>query len=222
MTARTHKGIALGPTGNLQGSVKFYCLKTGRVLKRRSFTPMPMPARVKRRVDAIGAREGQGRQFRFLNRRREPYEWSDEVLEDDPEFQGLLDETEDTAVFPDVSAELPGVELEENEQDFRTVTEDQDPDFPELAGAALHNAGIDAADAIRRAREHDLPNPGGPTLVEADKDEIVYELTFDLRDAGLAPAFGAPGEPLGDERDDTLVAAVPTDNDASVGRRYPS
>ena len=27
--SRTHKGIALGPTGNLQGSVKFYCLNTG-------------------------------------------------------------------------------------------------------------------------------------------------------------------------------------------------
>ena len=31
---RSHKGIALVPTGNLQGSVKFYCLNTGRVLKR--------------------------------------------------------------------------------------------------------------------------------------------------------------------------------------------
>jgi hypothetical protein len=46
MVAWTHKGIALGPTGNLQGSVKFYCLNTGRVLKRRSFTAMPMPQRI--------------------------------------------------------------------------------------------------------------------------------------------------------------------------------
>ncbi len=29
MTPRTHKCIALNPTGNLQGSVKFYCLMTG-------------------------------------------------------------------------------------------------------------------------------------------------------------------------------------------------
>jgi hypothetical protein len=43
MTWCTHKCIALGPTGNLQGSVKIYCLNTGRVLKHRSFTPMPMP-----------------------------------------------------------------------------------------------------------------------------------------------------------------------------------
>ncbi len=29
MTLRTHECIALGPTGNLQGSMKFYCLTTG-------------------------------------------------------------------------------------------------------------------------------------------------------------------------------------------------
>ncbi len=33
MAWRTHECIALGPTENLQGSVKFYCLTTGRVLK---------------------------------------------------------------------------------------------------------------------------------------------------------------------------------------------
>jgi hypothetical protein len=33
MAWRMHECIALGPTGNLQGSVKFYCLMTGRVLK---------------------------------------------------------------------------------------------------------------------------------------------------------------------------------------------
>jgi hypothetical protein len=60
MAWQTHECIALGPTGNLQSSVKFYCLTTGRVLKRRSFTPMPTPDWVIKRVDAIGEREGQG------------------------------------------------------------------------------------------------------------------------------------------------------------------
>jgi hypothetical protein len=60
MAWQTHECIALGPTGNLQGSIKFYCLTTGRVLKRHSFTPMPMPDWVIKWVDAIGEREGQG------------------------------------------------------------------------------------------------------------------------------------------------------------------
>jgi len=54
MAWRSHKAIALGPTGNLQGSVKIYCINTGRVLKHRSFTPMPMPNRVIKQVNKIG------------------------------------------------------------------------------------------------------------------------------------------------------------------------
>jgi hypothetical protein len=86
MVWQMHKGIALGPTGNLQRSVKFYCIITGRVLKRCSFTQMPMPDCMIKRVNAIGAQEGQGREFRFLNQRHEPYEWTDEVPKDDPKF----------------------------------------------------------------------------------------------------------------------------------------
>jgi hypothetical protein len=63
MAWRTHKGIALGLTGNLQGSVKFYCINTGRVLKRQLFTPMPMPDRVIKHINAIGEKEVQGWAF---------------------------------------------------------------------------------------------------------------------------------------------------------------
>ncbi len=74
MVVRTHKGIALGPTGNLQGTMKFYCLNTELVLKRRSFTPLvPMLDRIKW-VSNIGAKDKQGCTFRFLNRKKEPYE----------------------------------------------------------------------------------------------------------------------------------------------------
>ena len=112
MTPHTHECIACGPTGNLQGSIKFYCLTTGRILKRRSFMAMPMPDRVIKRVNTIGLQEKQGRTFRFTNRSKEPYEWTDSVPEDDPNFQGLLED--DEAPFPDISAELPGVPLEED------------------------------------------------------------------------------------------------------------
>ena len=147
---------------------------------------MPMPDSVIQRVNRIGEREKQGRTFRFLNRRGEPYEWTDEVPKDDPDFQGLLDENEDTAVYPDVSAELPGVELESEERDFQTVTDEPEPDFRDLAGAALHNAGIDANEMIRNAQaQGGQVQAPGPALIDANKDEIVYELTFDLPDAGL-------------------------------------
>ena len=149
MMPQTHKAIALGPTGNLQGSVKFYCIHTGQVLKHCSFTPMPIPDHVIQQVNAIGKREGQGRAFRFLNRHGEPYKWTDKVTEDDPEFQGLLDKTGDTVVYPNTSAELPGVALEEQERDFQTITEEPKPDFRDLVEAALPSTSASGECATR-------------------------------------------------------------------------
>ncbi len=63
MTPRMHWGIAGGPTGNFQGSVKFYCLRTGCILKRWSFTLLPMPDSMIKRVNQIGLREKQEQEF---------------------------------------------------------------------------------------------------------------------------------------------------------------
>jgi hypothetical protein len=73
MVPRTHEGIALGPMRNLQGTVKFYCLNTGHVLKHHSFMPLPMTDSMIQQVNTIGLKEKQGRSFRFLNRQKEPY-----------------------------------------------------------------------------------------------------------------------------------------------------
>ena len=159
--------------------------------------------------------------FRFLNRRGEPYEWTDEVPEDDPDFQGLLDENDGTAAYPDVSAELPGVELES--EDFQTITDEPEPDFRDLAGAALHNAGINADEMIRIAQgEHACEPSTGPALGAADEDEIVYELTFDLPDAGLHDNDAEHVSDMGDsQRDDTSTVVMGAD-DETASQRYPT
>jgi hypothetical protein len=51
----------------------------------------------------------------------------DFVPEDALKFQGLLED--DEAPFPDISAELPGVPLEDEEYDFQVVTDEPEPDF---------------------------------------------------------------------------------------------
>jgi len=202
MTPHTHACIACGPTGNLQGSVKFYCLTTGRILKRRSWTALPMPDNVIDKVNRIGKSEPQGREFRFLNRSKEPFSWTDSVPEDDPEFQGLLEEE---APFPELSAQLPGVPLECDDDDeaFEVVTDEPEPDFEDLAAAALNNANIDTGDRLRAARAAaeapphnaaaDAPAQNGPRIIEAQApDEIVYDIIFDLPDAGLIPGAIPP------------------------------
>jgi hypothetical protein len=51
-----------------------------------------MPDQVTKQVNQIGAWEKQGWAFHFLNWQSEPYEWTNAVAEDNPEFQGLLGE----------------------------------------------------------------------------------------------------------------------------------
>ena len=197
MVWRTHEAITLGPMGNLQGSVRFYCINTGWVLKRCLFTPMPMPYMVIKRVNTIGEQEGQGRTFHFLNQRKEAYEWTDKVPEDDDDFQGLLEDKEEAALYPDISAELPGV-VEEEEKEFQTILDEPEPDFWDMATAALHNAGIDDNEMIRAGRARALAAAHvvqqGAALVEADEDKLMYEITFDIPDKGLRQITSRRGQ----------------------------
>ena len=80
-------------------------------------------------LNKIGEREGQGRTFRFLTRQKQAYEWTDEVPEDNDGFQGLLEDKVEAAPYPDIRAELPGVELDEEEREFQTILDEPEPDF---------------------------------------------------------------------------------------------
>ena len=51
---RRHDCIALGPSGNIQGSLKCFDLKTGSVATMRIFDVLPMPDRIVKQVNAGG------------------------------------------------------------------------------------------------------------------------------------------------------------------------
>ena len=192
------------------------------MLKRRSFTPMPMPDRVIKRVNKIGEQEGHGRTFRFLNRQKQACEWADEVPEDDDDFQGLLEDKVEDAPYPDISAELPGVELDKEEREFQMILDEPEPDFCDMTTATLHNAGIDGDTTIRVGRALALVAARaiqrGAAVVEADEDELVYEITFDVPDKGLLQM------PLGEDRDNTCILVVALDSDETIQdiRCYPT
>ncbi len=117
----------------------------------------------------------------------------DTVPEDEPEFQGMLEEE---TPFPNVSAELPGVILEEEEEgDYQVVTNEPKPALERLAAVALENAGIDAAKQIWAAKAAAdaaaragviAAQPNNPCLIEANEDKIVYKITFDMPVRGLS------------------------------------
>jgi len=55
MATRTTGAIALGPTGNTQGSHSFFSLTTGRRLNKSHKTKLPMPAEVIARVHEMAS-----------------------------------------------------------------------------------------------------------------------------------------------------------------------
>ena len=54
MDERTHSCIALGPSGNLQGSVKCFDLLTGKLIIRRTVQTVPYPHRIIRLANSWG------------------------------------------------------------------------------------------------------------------------------------------------------------------------
>ncbi len=92
---------------------------------------------------------------------------------------------------------------------------------------ALDNAGIDPD--VRLCATHNATVPEGehnqlqgPALAEANDEEIVYEITFNLPNAG--PPVDDEGAELADSRDDTVnTPVIPKDNTANAGgQKYPS
>ncbi len=52
-------------------------------------------------------------------------------------------------MYPDITAELPGVMLEDEMDDTAAVVEDNEPDFWDLDAIALNNAGIDPQERLQ-------------------------------------------------------------------------
>ncbi len=60
--------IVLGTMGNLQGIYKFFSLATGKKVKRKAFTPYPMPDSVIKKVKAYAKSTALPGIFDFADR----------------------------------------------------------------------------------------------------------------------------------------------------------
>ena len=78
MTSRTHECIALGPSGNWQGSTKYFDLTSGKVVTCHTVKEVPMPDRIKKLVEKWGT-QSRGKAYKgkveFLNRTKDKFEW---------------------------------------------------------------------------------------------------------------------------------------------------
>ncbi len=167
MNDRTVPCIALGPTGNIQGSVSCYNLQTKQVVTRRTIQPLPMPDRVIRRVVKLGKTCKQNRvsqRIQFLNQFKQQFSWGDGTEDDDS--QSLLEPgSHETDILP---AEIPGVDLAEDY--LGAVQPDAGPTQLQLAYAALANANLRTSVPDSEIAGVDSADPH-PPMVSDDEDK---------------------------------------------------
>ena len=103
------------------------------------------------------------------------------------------------------------------------VTDKPEPAFEDLAATALANADIDTPDRLRAARAAAEAAAATQTQasnsphLEADPAKIVYEITVELRDAGLLPGL-IPHEL--DKPTKPVVLHAKEDTTTDTSRRY--
>lgn len=211
----TSSCINLGPTGNVQGTHKFLNLISRKVIKRRNFTPLPMPDSMIDRVEhwAKINRQTRRHDLAYRNRNNEVFGWDN----DNPAL------IEDNAVEPEPSpapfpAEFPGIALE---QHVMTPADQGVGNVKSLARRALDNANIGpniipadlgSDDSSDRPTARELA-PHQPHI-----QMNLHNVIFDEEDEN------ADGETSGDEQsddsDDNYDPNEPTDEENTSDNEY--
>ena len=96
----------MGPTGNIQGSIKVMCMKTRKKIVRKSFTRLPMPEFLIKKVGKLAKWDRADNVIVFGNGRKEIYDWENEEYNIDEDRREW-----DTCPYPEITAEFSGVEL---------------------------------------------------------------------------------------------------------------
>jgi len=208
---RSREAIYLGPTGNFQGTSKFFDLETGKVIKRRKFTELPMPDSVIKKVEKWADKDKQRAGMPYRNRRNERYDWDTDTDEGLSTERPLMEDNaaeEEAAPFPAIPAEMPGVLIEENMPVEAVASEEQTDE--DRAAAARENANFGPG----------VSNIGeGPNIVEDDSGESngrTYSITWNLPNEGPATIEEeAEGANDSEEVPELLEGGENSDSDSS-------
>jgi hypothetical protein len=158
MLTRGTLSICLGLTGNLQGSYHFLSLVTGKLIKHRRFTELPIPQAAIDRV-AHFAKNSPSPDLVFADRYCQPYDW--------PDTEIIGSDNPPMAPYPEIPADMLGVQLDcecssSSPPPSVTPSPPDDPDWAQLADEALANVDIDHMDV--------LPDPPEVIIIDDDDD----------------------------------------------------
>jgi len=199
MQPRTHETICMGPTGNAQGSYKFYYLKTKQKLTRRQWSELPMPKSIIRKVHRHARVDKMQKGLRFSNRNNSPYEFDNEEYDEAPER--LVEE--EPAPYPDILEELPGVETLENHEGITPAVMPEQHDGERAAVEAARNAniapgedGLDQGPVIIEQDEESMGDDEEPELIEhVRNDQEAVSVADESLDGGAGEDFETTDEP---------------------------
>ena len=124
-TPRTHACIALGPSGNRQGSLKCFDLKTGKVVVRRVADQIPWPESMIKIASAWSRKSKKlimKDSVQFLNRKGENFDWGNVKLS-----KLKVEKNPSKMIHPDILAELSGIEFQRNLTTPSRVTVRREP-----------------------------------------------------------------------------------------------
>lgn len=190
MVSRTVGGVSLGPTGNAQGTYKFVSLLTWKLIKTRSFTPLPMPNDVVKHVNAKAKNGNTGLVFgnRVGDVTIRDLDYNDpdnrDSDDDDDSYDDYASAEEDEPSKGEVEEELEGIGFG-NRQPGRPMGEENAVDIPhngELQGVEHGNnvqpaAPNDSDDAVQVHFDFEGEEEVHATLpIEGDEDALVAPL----------------------------------------------
>ena len=134
MTTWTQPVISLDTCGNFQGSVYFYCVNNGMVVKWRCFTELTMPDSIIQCLEAAATNKNMDTGIKFYNHDLQPFEVDD--------IDG--NNVKSSSSYKDIPAEMPGVTIGKNNPATPIHGASDILDyFPESAIAAADNAGLE-------------------------------------------------------------------------------
>ena len=129
MVERTVGSIALGPSRNLQGGVRFFSLATGKLLHRASndYVLLPMPDDVIKRVNRMGRKNRKG--ITFGDRYNNDYHDDDDpdVLLPQNDNNNSEDDDEDYDPSTDIDVDVDPDDYDKFEDDLDDDTNETEP-----------------------------------------------------------------------------------------------
>ncbi len=202
MVTRSTPAIVLGPMGNLQGTYKFLSLATRKKVKRRAFTPYPMPDLVIKKVKAYGKLTTLLGIFDFADRNGILFEWNEEA----GEFPDGIVEVDDIVLYPSLATEHPGVVLKQH-QPLPSIEE----------GLVPQGRPKDAAACNANLRPFDVAGVAAAPIIHANAGKFFdYEID---NDDGIIAVGDIPQQPphvplvVNDTDDNVALGSDDNDDD---------